>query len=603
MLNFRNKNFLYCLLIALITLILRIPKEALPGFDAFKLIWESQQILEGNFQAWLVHPLSIFGAYPYSGYPIGTVLCLSFFMFIANSNIIASVYMFTSFFTVLSIIAFYAFSLELFNNRVYALIATLFYETAAIYSEFSLNASPRLTFMVFFPLILLTSLKFLKTRKIKYLVFNVASIAISMLFHRMGMILFLFSLFSVLILASEKLLRFLLSKHHLVSCINFIKKNYYLVLGLFNFLVLCFTLILFHNQRWWVNKNPSFITTNVHIIDTGINTIIDYTLALGPIILLSVISPFILRFSNENSFQKRSMKLLLFNMSIFLPMVGYVAYTRFFIIPSFALFSTIGFVILYNMKKSTLFLSLCCLIPVLFVGSYLIFWRSVPIYPIIALILFILILIAILVSSIHTFYKPIKFSQIDLKKIVIFIFVISILFSNSFIMDSKTIYSDHSTNDGKRIYFDEEKEIVSFLENTEKGMITAYYTVLEVRIASFTHNLFLNSHISLLESGLVTFNDIRETSVLKPIYNWYEVFIYSNSLTTPSQYRRKLFLSSNFTDASEIVNLLNIKYIILRKNYNFFDYSGNFQYSSFIVFNNYSIIFETENYAVHISST
>ena len=265
MLNNKYRNLLLCLLIILITAILRIPKQILPGIDAFKLIWDSQLILEGNFHPWLIHPLSIFGAFPYSGYPLGSVLIFSLFMVITKSNIIASTYIFTSFFTIISIITFYTLSLEIFNN--------VFFETTAIYSEYSLNASPRLIFMAIFPLILFFNLRYLKTCKKKFLALSFSLITILLLFHRMSMVLYIFSIITSLLPSIRRYLKYQSFKPRIAKWIRFAKKNFFALLGICNSIILFFTLIFLHNQTWWVNKNPNFLTTNVGFIDTGIKKV------------------------------------------------------------------------------------------------------------------------------------------------------------------------------------------------------------------------------------------------------------------------------------------------------------------------------------------
>jgi len=74
---------------------------------------------------------------------------------------------------------------------------------------------------------------------------------------------------------------------------------------------------LFHNQSWWANKNPNILGTNISIIDTGFTTIIDYVFALGPLLLITVIAPYIIDSSNNLIFKDRSVKMFLLSQAFF----------------------------------------------------------------------------------------------------------------------------------------------------------------------------------------------------------------------------------------------------------------------------------------------
>ena len=61
-----------------------------PGFDAFKLSWYAWAIVNGNGAKILLHPMSYFGAYPYSGYPKITEFILAFFLYLTKNIHISS---------------------------------------------------------------------------------------------------------------------------------------------------------------------------------------------------------------------------------------------------------------------------------------------------------------------------------------------------------------------------------------------------------------------------------------------------------------------------------------------------------------------------------
>lgn len=68
-------------LIFLINIVIRIPYFSQPqGDDAFVVIWMAKAMQNGFLDVWLMNPLSLFGFNPYSVYPIGGLIVLSFFL-------------------------------------------------------------------------------------------------------------------------------------------------------------------------------------------------------------------------------------------------------------------------------------------------------------------------------------------------------------------------------------------------------------------------------------------------------------------------------------------------------------------------------------------
>ena len=75
-----NLNNLITIFIILFSILIRIPLNQYPfGNDEFEIYW-SAQALKYNFSYYLktviIHPLSIFGFYPQSHYPIGIIFFL-----------------------------------------------------------------------------------------------------------------------------------------------------------------------------------------------------------------------------------------------------------------------------------------------------------------------------------------------------------------------------------------------------------------------------------------------------------------------------------------------------------------------------------------------
>ena len=75
----------------IVNILIRIPRILLPqGSDGFIAIWEAQLILRGEYFSNGFNILTLLGLVPFSGYPIGTLFILCFFLLITGNNIIAT---------------------------------------------------------------------------------------------------------------------------------------------------------------------------------------------------------------------------------------------------------------------------------------------------------------------------------------------------------------------------------------------------------------------------------------------------------------------------------------------------------------------------------
>ena len=105
----------HTLLIALIVnIIIRIPRMLLAqGSDGFTAIWEAQLILNGEYFSNGFNFLTIMGVVPFSGYPVGFLFILCFFLLIAGKNIMIATLLFDLVFIVIFVVSSYYLSKEL----------------------------------------------------------------------------------------------------------------------------------------------------------------------------------------------------------------------------------------------------------------------------------------------------------------------------------------------------------------------------------------------------------------------------------------------------------------------------------------------------------
>ena len=168
----------HSVLIALIiNLIIRIPRMLYAqGLDGFLAIWEAKLILNGDYFSNGFNIFSLLGLTPYSGYPIGSLLILCFFLLIAGRNVMISILLFDLFFTILFVLCTYFLSAELEMKHPTNLFFILIMTTLPNILSFSYyTSSVRYPFFAILPLVLTLFLKFNKEKKIVAIVIPLKS--------------------------------------------------------------------------------------------------------------------------------------------------------------------------------------------------------------------------------------------------------------------------------------------------------------------------------------------------------------------------------------------------------------------------------------------
>ena len=115
-------RWLLPLFIGFLSILLRIPKlPYIYGYDGFEVIWMAFAINNGALvsdQTWLIHPLSYFGFYPFSQYPIALPLLLAGLLSI-NISLSISVVIIDLLLTMICAIGAYKLSSLLFKKEIF----------------------------------------------------------------------------------------------------------------------------------------------------------------------------------------------------------------------------------------------------------------------------------------------------------------------------------------------------------------------------------------------------------------------------------------------------------------------------------------------------
>ncbi|MFX0121922.1 MAG: hypothetical protein ACFE9A_21225, partial [Candidatus Hodarchaeota archaeon] len=320
--TFLKTPMLYALVI---NILIRIPYfPHAQGSDAFVVAWMAQAIKEGFIEAWSIHPLSMFGLYPYSFYPIGGPFILSL-IFRMGFNIDDALFLFSFLFMMISLITTYYLGKIIFaNEKLSIFFFVVFYTTSPIFLRYTYwTATVRGPFMAILPLTLYFLLKISKEFNMKNIIGLFVSIVILAFMHRLIILypIYIISLFLAIILFK----------------INILKKKYlpiYLISYLCAFI---FGIIVFPiNPR----ITAEFILNNDSIIGVAWNLMIDYAIKFGIISLFSVwgfINQFFINDSDRNYVTIRKFFLILglflifispisiYTSTILLPWIGYYA--------------------------------------------------------------------------------------------------------------------------------------------------------------------------------------------------------------------------------------------------------------------------------------
>ena len=155
-------------LLIVINLLLRIPRvPGVIGDDVFVVLWMGRIAQEGDFANWTLTPLSIFGMYPFSGYPIGIPLLFGFAFWLGLS-IESAILVFSMTFCVIGLLGAYSLGKEIFSDAQAILLFATAYSLSHLFLRFTYSTLPaRGPFLAILPWFLWASVKFARKKKLK----------------------------------------------------------------------------------------------------------------------------------------------------------------------------------------------------------------------------------------------------------------------------------------------------------------------------------------------------------------------------------------------------------------------------------------------------
>ena len=568
---------------------IRIPRISGPyGFDGFYLYWETQKLIEGQYFDWYINFFSFLGIYPFSSYPIGSLLILAPFILVFNDlelSILAYSIVLSSF----AFLSSYLLGKELFNSSKYRVLFALFYVNNPVFLFFSyFTSTARLSLLVMVPIFLIYLLRFLEDRKVKDLLLTGGTYILLLFLHRLSFIysfLLLIPLFYYVIPIQIKT-RF--------EKLIYYKK--YLIITLLAIFIYLIGIILLPSRNLGT-KNPLPFSTGQFLFDTIIGDMIDALFNWG---LLVFLLPFgLLVIVKTELYAEICSKNICKNLFwLFFPLIGIVtepAFSRIILLPLVCLLSILGVFALTKISFGDIILILVSSFIVLFLNLYNIFWRGIDFYLPFVFILFFLVLLAIGLKKRLSFQFP-QYKNHYVSSIVIITFV----FFSLFVIDSKSSLVE--LKPVMPYMSDEEVLISNYLSQREKGTFAAYSDMLESRIAAKTGWLGLREFHSgpLMILNYYSKSEIESTSVLKSIFDWNDVYIFEWEGFTSEGLFRHLMWKTNTTTGLEIINNVNLRFLITRIESNNIEDDIYVSFSIFIqdLNNNYSCPFTTQNFCI-----
>lgn len=598
----------HSVLIALIiNLIIRIPRMLYAqGLDGFLAIWEAKLILNGDYFSNGFNIFSLLGLTPYSGYPIGSLLILCFFLLIAGKNVMISILLFDLFFTILFVLCTYFLSAELEMKHPTNLFFILIMTTLPNILTFSsYTSSVRYPFFAILPLVLALFLKFNKEKKIIYLMLAVFMSVILNFFHRMALVLFGVMIISVLFFIIEKitgknnLLNFhnkkldvgmseiqnensplrLKTRNYFIAFLNYFKQRFWIfsIIGLFVIGFLLFganieSVIYTSKFNIYCYLKPIVDNESLYLL---IQPIVDQWFYYGvPFILflISILIMFIPKFDRLLSVinNKPANLFLIFYILPFV-FVYQSIYSYYFLCYIVALVSAILIQLLRNKRYRHYLYSIGGLIVGIFITLYHFIVTEVLPYLIIGLFLIGISSFTLILLMVQRTRKWLsnKIGDIFSKTNLFAVFTFGIIILNSiFIVDRHSIFTSSDQLVSPHIT-KEERDIAEFLSQNGIGTFDSFDNALSTHVAALCDWYYIQD-IHNLGVFLIEERNIENLSChIAPISSLFSLSFFNCSNTNGRRVFHQLITKPCYTiDAFIILKKYNLRYFISARNSN-----------------------------------
>jgi len=327
--------------VILIGILSRIPRtNSIYGNDCFEVIWMAKAIHFGALtgeKTWLITPLSFYGMYPYSHYPILVPLILAGFLYFPIPFFLL-LYFINSVLLFFGILGSYFLSKVFFKKRFYQFMFTVIYLFSTDYYKLTYNTIHPRTFVLSLNTWFLFFLfQTYKTKRTKNILISIILFFIMVLSHRIA---FATLIYPIVLLTVSFFLKF---KAELVSEKKFLKILFLVAIvtiGLLSFLFFGVTT----GSLFFIF--PSFNPFFSHLLSLLVN----YFIRIGIASFFIPFGIFFIVFKEEDIFKKLFFMLSLIAIAI---SFSYAIYNVLIFLPIYCAFAVEGydFVYVYFSKK------------------------------------------------------------------------------------------------------------------------------------------------------------------------------------------------------------------------------------------------------------
>jgi hypothetical protein len=626
-----RKDFLSVSFLTLLNLLIRIPRylSTAQGLDGFYVVWESELIFEGVYFSKGFDLGHLLGMHTFSGYPIGTLAVMCFFLLITNHHIMTSILLFDYFFIVIFIISLFFLSKKLRLGSKSTILFILLASTQPIVFQYSyFNSSARLPFFSIAPFALGFLIDWLSTKKHHKLVISIVITACLFFFHRISLMFIIVILLAIIIALysfikknqekriseSDFLTKVTQNKYS-----TYILKRKWLLMVIISYIISPF---IFKD----VFRGPVDFSQLITIENSFTKFIFRYVqmmanqwFRIGVPFLLSVLCIIVLLNPKLDDLmnklnQKSELKFMLYLTTPFLILANNV-YSYYFFFYAYALIPVILLDVFLTkkdqnrMKYYFLLISSCTVFA--FILAYHFVIRSVGAYPIIAGCFLGLVVLSLFIIR---FKDKLRFQKTKLllskrkAEIVVSLIMTTVILNSIFMMDRHAVFWNREDYLFSHIS-GEEIDLANFLLAEGFGVFDSFDDVLSTHVAVLSGWLFVQDMHSItvnyLNDNITTINDYNCS--LRPFWQWYERDLITCDFRTGDLHYTDI-ITNNYNDSFviDILSAFQVKYFITAKNSSLVELWDGIIDSLFIstlMNSSIPIVHTTENFLVWNVST
>lgn len=357
-------------MLAVLNVIIRIPTSPNElGIDSFKIHSYSNLISADGFANWIVHPLSVFGMYPFST-PIAIPFLQSGISQSTGLSIKHTILITSIIFGLIGMITSYIMAKEIKNDNLFALLVSFCFSLSPLFLSYTIwTASTRNLFIALIPFLIWGLLRFYSThqKRWKYLMLTIISFLFMGMVHHLVLLLIpiIASYFIIFIIKYVKVEFYISNSKINLATIPVL--HIYLITYVFFIVLQVLKLFVYRDFNiWWQYRSGLFFKGNDALTLFG-NMIIDYSSTIGILSLFTIIGIFI---TLRNSNRTASQNITLITLLAFAPIITWGTYIPLALLPFFCILIVDGILYLRDVKflkkYNTYLIFTCILISVIF---------------------------------------------------------------------------------------------------------------------------------------------------------------------------------------------------------------------------------------------